>query len=170
VTGISTALAVVTALYERCSSGKGQEIDLAIIEPLLTILEPQIVTQDQLGRTLQRTGNQAEMNAPRGLYRTEDDAWVAVSASTVSTATRVMGLVGEAGTSPVRLVRLRQRTAGPRVRDRRRDRALVRGEEGGRCGRRVPRGRRPGRPRLHRRRHPGRPAVRRHRNHRHLRK
>jgi crotonobetainyl-CoA:carnitine CoA-transferase CaiB-like acyl-CoA transferase len=94
VTGISTALAVVTALYERCSSGKGQEIDLAIIEPLLTILEPQIVTQDQLGRTLQRTGNQAEMNAPRGLYRTEDDAWVAVSASTVSTATRVMGLVG----------------------------------------------------------------------------
>lgn len=94
VTGISTALAVVSALYERSTSGAGQEIDLAIIEPLLTILEPQLVTQDQLGRTLQRTGNQAEMNAPRGLYRTSDDAWVAVSASTVSTAARVMRLVG----------------------------------------------------------------------------
>jgi crotonobetainyl-CoA:carnitine CoA-transferase CaiB-like acyl-CoA transferase len=94
VTGISAALAVVTALLESRSSGRGQEIDLAIIEPLLTLLEPQLVTQDQLGRTLQRTGSQADMNAPRGMYRTQDDAWVAVSASTVSTASRLMRLVG----------------------------------------------------------------------------
>jgi hypothetical protein len=32
------------------------------------VLEPQVITHDQLGRTLQRTGSQAEMNAPRGLY------------------------------------------------------------------------------------------------------
>lgn len=94
VTGISAALAIVTALFESRRSGKGQEIDLAIVEPLLTLLEPQLVTQDQLGRTLQRTGNQAEMNAPRGMYRTSDDDWVAVSASTVRTASRLMELVG----------------------------------------------------------------------------
>ena len=97
VTGISTALAVLTALYERRDSGRGQEIDLAIIEPLLTILEPQLITQDQLGRTLERTGNQAEMNAPRGLYRTRDGAWIAVSASTARTAGRVVHLVGAPG-------------------------------------------------------------------------
>jgi formyl-CoA transferase len=94
VTGISTALAVVTALYERRDSGRGQEIDLAIVEPLLTVLEPQVVTQDQLGHTLQRTGNGAEMNAPRGLYPARDGAWVAISASTTTTASRVVRLVG----------------------------------------------------------------------------
>ncbi len=94
VTGISLAFAVATALHERHASGRGQEIDLAIIEPLLTLLEPQLVTQDQLGKTLQRTGNQADMNAPRGLYRTADDQWIAVSASTVSTAGPLMQLVG----------------------------------------------------------------------------
>lgn len=94
VTGIATALGILTALYERSSSGRGQEVDLSIIEPLLTLLEPQLITQDQLGRTLQRTGNQAEMNAPRGMYRTKDDAWVALSASTASTASKVVTLMG----------------------------------------------------------------------------
>lgn len=94
VTGMATAMGVVTALHERTTSGLGQEVDLAIIEPLLTVLEPQLITHDQIGRTLERTGNQAEMNAPRGLYRTVDDQWVAVSASTVSTASRLMRLVG----------------------------------------------------------------------------
>lgn len=94
VTGIATALGILTALYERSTSGTGQEVDLSIIEPLLTILEPQLIIQDQLGRTLQRTGNQAEMNAPRGMYRTKDDSWVALSASTASTATKVVGLMG----------------------------------------------------------------------------
>ena len=94
VTGISTALGIMTALYERKESGRGQEVDLSIIEPLLTVLEPQLITQDQLGRTLQRTGNSAEMNAPRGMYRTRDDSWVALSASTASTASKVVGLMG----------------------------------------------------------------------------
>lgn len=94
VTGISAALAVVTALYDSRATGDGQELDLSIIEPLLTVLEPQLITQDQIGHTLERTGNQAEMNAPRGMYRTSDDEWLAVSASTVSTAARLMELVG----------------------------------------------------------------------------
>ena len=94
VAGITAALAVVTALYEREQSDRGQEIDLTIIESLLTVLEPQVTTQHQLGRTLTRTGNQAEMNAPRGLYRSSDGGWVALSASTTATAARLMGLVG----------------------------------------------------------------------------
>lgn len=94
VAGITAALAVLTALYERERSAQGQEIDLGIIEPLLTLLEPQLTTQDQIGKTLQRTGNHAEMNAPRGLYRTRDGEWVAISASTVRTASRLLHLVG----------------------------------------------------------------------------
>lgn len=93
VTGIAAALGIVTALFESRASGRGQEMDIAIIEPLVTLLEPQLITHDQIGRTLQRTGSQADMNAPRGMYRTSDGEWVAVSASTVRTASRLMELV-----------------------------------------------------------------------------
>ena len=94
VTGFALAFAVTVALQERHCSHLGQEIDLAIIEPLLSILEPQLTTLDQLGQTLQRTGNQTEMNAPRGLYQSQSGEWIALSASTVSTAAPLMRLLG----------------------------------------------------------------------------
>ena len=68
VTGIITAYAIMTALWERNSSGLGQEIDVAIIESLLPILEPQITEYDQLGSIMSRQGNHNPMNAPRNIY------------------------------------------------------------------------------------------------------
>jgi crotonobetainyl-CoA:carnitine CoA-transferase CaiB-like acyl-CoA transferase len=94
VAGLSTALAIMVALHERRRSGLGQEIDLAIAEPLLTILEPQVTTFDQLGIELVRSGNRATTNAPRGIYQSADDRWVAISASTESTARRLIAMAG----------------------------------------------------------------------------
>lgn len=88
---------VMTALYERDrpeGSGAGQVIDLAIIEPLLTILGAQATTYDQLGEVQPRTGNRSVNNAPRNTYRTRDGRWVAISTSAQSVAERVMKLVG----------------------------------------------------------------------------
>jgi crotonobetainyl-CoA:carnitine CoA-transferase CaiB-like acyl-CoA transferase len=94
VTGITTALAIMTALWERRSSGTGQEIDVSIIEPLLTVLEPQIIEHDQLGRVAQRAGNRSTVNAPRNMYLSRDGRWLALSTSTQSTADRLLGLIG----------------------------------------------------------------------------
>jgi crotonobetainyl-CoA:carnitine CoA-transferase CaiB-like acyl-CoA transferase len=94
VAGLSTAFAIMVALHERKRSGIGQEIDLAIAEPLLTILEPQVTTFDQLGIELVRSGSQATTNAPRGIYQSADDRWVAISASTESTARRLIVMAG----------------------------------------------------------------------------
>ena len=94
VTGIITAYAIMTALWERNSSGRGQEIDVAIIESLLPVLEPQITEYDQLGSIMTRQGNRNPMNAPRNIYRTADDRWVAISASTQSTSDRMLTLAG----------------------------------------------------------------------------
>ncbi len=83
------------ALYARdAAGGTGQVIDVAIIEPILTILGPQITVFDQLGILQQRTGNRSYNNAPRNTYRTRDEKWVAVSASSQSIAERVLRLVG----------------------------------------------------------------------------
>ncbi len=95
VAGISGALAVVTALYERArNGGHGQVIDLSLLEPLLAILGPGPSAHDQLGQVPGRHGNRSPNNAPRNTYRTSDGRWVAISASATSVAERVLRLVG----------------------------------------------------------------------------
>jgi crotonobetainyl-CoA:carnitine CoA-transferase CaiB-like acyl-CoA transferase len=94
VTGITTAFAVMSALWARQATGRGQEVDVAIIAPLLTVLEPQIVEYDQLGTVMERVGNRSPVNAPRNIYLSGDGRWVAISTSTQSTADRLLTLVG----------------------------------------------------------------------------
>jgi crotonobetainyl-CoA:carnitine CoA-transferase CaiB-like acyl-CoA transferase len=93
VAGLATAYAVMLALASRATTGRGQIVDLAIIEPLLALLGPQITAYDQLGYVQPRTGNQTSNNSPRNLYRTADGSWVAVSTSSQNIAERVMRLV-----------------------------------------------------------------------------
>ena len=95
IAGLAGAIATMFALYHRdARGGTGQVIDLAIIEPILTILGPQPTVYDQLGIVQNRTGNRSVNNAPRNTYRTRDGKWVAISTSAQSIAERVMRLVG----------------------------------------------------------------------------
>ncbi|MDQ1039287.1 crotonobetainyl-CoA:carnitine CoA-transferase CaiB-like acyl-CoA transferase [Streptomyces sp. V3I8] len=94
IAGLATAYAVMTALAARDRTGRGQVVDMAIIEPILTVLGPQPLWYDQLGHVQPRTGNRSQNNAPRNTYRTADGTWVAVSTSAQSVAERVMRLVG----------------------------------------------------------------------------
>ncbi|MFG2362241.1 CaiB/BaiF CoA transferase family protein [Streptomyces mirabilis] len=94
IAGLATAYAVMAALRARDASDLGQVVDMAIIEPILTVLGPQPVWYDQLGYVQPRTGNRSANNAPRNTYRTADGSWVAVSTSAQSIAERLMRLVG----------------------------------------------------------------------------
>jgi crotonobetainyl-CoA:carnitine CoA-transferase CaiB-like acyl-CoA transferase len=94
VTALATAYAVSLALLGRGSTGTGQIIDLAILEPIMAMLGPQITWYDQVGYVQPRTGNRSNNNAPRNTYRCADGNWVAVSTSALSIAERVMTLVG----------------------------------------------------------------------------
>jgi len=95
IASLATAYAIMVALHARASNGgRGQVVDVAIIEPILAMLGPQITRWDQLGTVQPRTGNRSTNNAPRNAYRTADGSWVAVSTSAQSIAERVMTLVG----------------------------------------------------------------------------
>jgi len=94
ISALTTAFAIMTALHAREITGKGQVIDLAIIEPILTVLGPQVIAYDQLGEIQQRRGNRSSNNAPRNTYVTSDGKWVAISTSAQAIAERVMHLVG----------------------------------------------------------------------------
>ncbi|WP_425835022.1 CaiB/BaiF CoA transferase family protein [Streptomyces fractus] len=94
IAALTTSYAVMAALRGRDTTGRGQVVDMAIIEPMLSILGPQATWYDQLGYVQPRTGNRSTNNAPRNTYRTRDEKWVAVSTSAQSIAERVMHLVG----------------------------------------------------------------------------
>ena len=96
VAGLATAFAILAALRARELTGRGQVVDTSLIEPLMTLLGPQLTAYDALGSLQPRTGNRSSHNAPRNVYRTADGAWVAVSASADSVAARVLRLVGRA--------------------------------------------------------------------------
>jgi crotonobetainyl-CoA:carnitine CoA-transferase CaiB-like acyl-CoA transferase len=94
ISALTAAFATMTALRARDTTGRGQVVDLAIIEPILTLLGPQPTVYDALGQVQPRTGNRSANNAPRNTYRTRDGRWVAISTSAQSIAERVMHLVG----------------------------------------------------------------------------
>jgi crotonobetainyl-CoA:carnitine CoA-transferase CaiB-like acyl-CoA transferase len=94
ITALTTAFAILTALRARDTLGRGQEIDLAIIEPILSILGAQPTFYDQLREVPRRIGNRSVYNAPRNTYRTAEGRWVATAASSQSVAERVLRLVG----------------------------------------------------------------------------
>lgn len=94
ITGLALSSAIMFALNARQRTGHGQVIDMALIEPILTVLGPQPTWYDQLGVIQERRGNRSSNNAPRNVYRTADQRWVAISTSAQNIAERVMQLVG----------------------------------------------------------------------------
>jgi crotonobetainyl-CoA:carnitine CoA-transferase CaiB-like acyl-CoA transferase len=94
IASLATAFAIMSALHQRHVTGRGQVVDVAIVEPIMAMLGPQISRWDQLGTTQPRLGNRTNNNAPRNTYRTSDDQWVAISTSSQNIAERVMRLVG----------------------------------------------------------------------------
>lgn len=88
--------AVMFALYERDhKSGRGQMLDLSVMEPIFTTTGDQALAYDQLGVVQQRTGNRVpSIGAPRNVYRTRDDVWLALSANAPALAKRVFAAIG----------------------------------------------------------------------------
>jgi crotonobetainyl-CoA:carnitine CoA-transferase CaiB-like acyl-CoA transferase len=83
-TGFAGAFLTLAALRERERSGCGQVVDLAIYEPLLTMLGPHVIDFDQLGIVQERNGSRLPIVSPRNSFRTRDDKWIAVSAGSQS--------------------------------------------------------------------------------------
>ncbi|TDF67989.1 CoA transferase [Cupriavidus sp. L7L] len=91
VAGLFGAFAIATAVAERRARPDlpGREIDLAATEALFRLLEPLAVEYEQLGRVRQRAGNRTTYAAPSNMYRTSDDVWVSVVASSDATFRRL---------------------------------------------------------------------------------
>jgi crotonobetainyl-CoA:carnitine CoA-transferase CaiB-like acyl-CoA transferase len=95
VAGIQGAFAVMVALREaERPGGKGQTIDLSLLEPLHATLGPEAAAWRITGRIPPRSGNRASITAPRNIYATSDGGWVALSASTQAMTERLFRAIG----------------------------------------------------------------------------
>jgi len=89
------AMSAMFAIYNRDhDGGNGQEIDVSLYEPLFRLVEAQVIGYDQLGIIKQRMGNRLAEDSPRNTYRTEDDAWIGISASSQRTYERLAQAIG----------------------------------------------------------------------------
>jgi len=89
--------AAMIALYHRGQRGKGQVIDLSLLEPLFSLLGPLAAEYRLTGRVRRRIGNRTYNSAPRNTYRTRDGAWIAISASTPAMAAQFFRALGRSG-------------------------------------------------------------------------
>jgi crotonobetainyl-CoA:carnitine CoA-transferase CaiB-like acyl-CoA transferase len=95
ICGMAASSAALTALWYRdARGGPGQDIDINILEPIMTAVGPGPMVYDQTGLAETRHGNRSANNAPRNTYQTAEGSWVAVSTSAQRIAERVMILVG----------------------------------------------------------------------------
>jgi crotonobetainyl-CoA:carnitine CoA-transferase CaiB-like acyl-CoA transferase len=95
ICGIAASSAVSMALLARQGNGgRGQVIDMNLLEPIMAAVGPGPTIYQQTGEVGARQGNRSGNNAPRNTYRTADGSWVAISTSAQVIAERVMRLVG----------------------------------------------------------------------------
>jgi crotonobetainyl-CoA:carnitine CoA-transferase CaiB-like acyl-CoA transferase len=89
-----TALAAAFATMVAVHSGRGQVVDVNLLESMLQLMGPLPAAAGLLGYDQPRLGSGIPYSVPRGTYRARDGRWVAVSTSSEPVARRVMELVG----------------------------------------------------------------------------
>jgi len=96
---ISAAMMAVNgtlaALVQRERTGKGETVDLAIYESLLKFMEIELLQHDETAPPSPSFVEERYADsAPRGMYRCQNDEWMALSGSAQPVAERILTLIG----------------------------------------------------------------------------
>src|SRR6202161_120254 len=83
---------VALRVVER--GGKGQVIDLPLLEPMISVLGPDAATFKVSGEKPKRTGSRSLTTSPRNVYGTSDGRYIAISASIQAMAERLFRAIG----------------------------------------------------------------------------
>src|SRR5580704_8128171 len=95
IAGISAAMGTAMALYRRERTGAGEEVDVALYEPLMFIVGDMILKYLTLGEVQGRVGNGTGSASPRGIYQAADGGWLSIAASNQGIAKRLFAAMGQ---------------------------------------------------------------------------
>jgi crotonobetainyl-CoA:carnitine CoA-transferase CaiB-like acyl-CoA transferase len=95
VAGLYGAYATMVALREiETKDGKGQVIDLSLLEPIHSVIGADAAMYKAAGIIPRRQGSRSNITSPRNVYQTRDGRWISISASMQSMAERLYAAVG----------------------------------------------------------------------------
>jgi len=95
IAGLYGANATMIALREiEVKGGKGQVIDLALLESMHSVLGADAAAYRLAGQIPKRTGSRSNVTSPRNVFKTRDHRWVSLSGSMQSMAERLYRAVG----------------------------------------------------------------------------
>lgn len=91
--GAAVALAALRGQRSN-KAPKVQEINLSLFEPLFSIMGPQAAEFQLTGKPTPRSGSRSPTHAPRNVYKTSDEKWIALSAGMQGTLARLFDGIG----------------------------------------------------------------------------
>jgi crotonobetainyl-CoA:carnitine CoA-transferase CaiB-like acyl-CoA transferase len=81
--GMHAAFALLVALAERDATGRGQHLEVTMVEAALNTSAEQVIEYSAYGNLLQREGNRSPHAAPQNLYACRGaEQWLAISIAT----------------------------------------------------------------------------------------
>lgn len=94
MSGLYGALGVLMALRSRDNTGKGQQIDIGLYEPIFRILDELAPAYDKVGYIRQRMGAPTVNVCPHSHYQTKDGRWIAIACTNDKIFARMATLMG----------------------------------------------------------------------------
>ncbi|BAT60590.1 bile acid-CoA hydrolase [Variibacter gotjawalensis] len=95
IAGLYGTSAVLNALRSiEVGGGKGQVIDLPLLDPIYSLLGPEAAIYQLTGEVRPRTGSRSATAGPRNVFETKDGRFIAISASIQGMVERLFRAVG----------------------------------------------------------------------------
>jgi crotonobetainyl-CoA:carnitine CoA-transferase CaiB-like acyl-CoA transferase len=94
IAGLYGAFATQVALRHRDATGRGQVIDLPLLDPVFSIVSSEAATYRLKGHVTPRTGSRSNTTSPRNIFATRDGRWISMSASMQAMVERLYRALG----------------------------------------------------------------------------
>jgi formyl-CoA transferase len=95
--GMFAAQGVLAALYQRdaLGGGRGQVVDVSLIESCFALLESTVPEYDRLGRVRGPGGTRLPGIAPSNIFKSRDGRWVVIAANADRVFARLCAAIGQ---------------------------------------------------------------------------
>jgi formyl-CoA transferase len=97
IPSLHALIGALIALHEREQSGRGQLVDVSLVDSVFAMLEGILPEYSQLGTIRERTGTLANNSAPTNAYRCSDGAMVCIAANTTGLFRKLFRAIGAEG-------------------------------------------------------------------------
>ena len=95
IAGLHAVIGILAALRGRDRDGRGDTIDIALVESTFSLMEGALPEFAHTGEVTRRSGNRYLRAAPSSVYPTRDGEWLAIGGNGQTIFRRLAELIGE---------------------------------------------------------------------------